>query len=212
VLELACGSGAPMLELLERGYDVEGLDSSAGMLARCREKAGELGVEATLYHQEMQKMTLPRRYCSIFLAGESFTLLTTDADAREALKRIHDHLLPGGSVLIPLEIPDAEASRRYVGQFKELRTPDGLLLRVGSVETEIDEARRLSRSRLRYERVHEDGAVESLERDWYRSWWTQAMFREMLSDAGFAKISVLSQDGAKVTPDASEFVFLARRS
>lgn len=34
VLELGCGSGVPMLELLQLGYHIEGLDASADMLAR----------------------------------------------------------------------------------------------------------------------------------------------------------------------------------
>ena len=60
VLELCCGSGMPMIELLERGYDVHGLDASADMLARCRERAQGQGLEATLYEQEMQHTSLPR--------------------------------------------------------------------------------------------------------------------------------------------------------
>jgi SAM-dependent methyltransferase len=33
-LELGCGDGEPLLELLRRGYDVDGVDSSQGMLDR----------------------------------------------------------------------------------------------------------------------------------------------------------------------------------
>src|SRR4051794_24900290 len=34
-LELGCGTGDPLLDLRARGLDVEGLDASADMLARC---------------------------------------------------------------------------------------------------------------------------------------------------------------------------------
>ena len=43
-LELCCGSGRPMLELLDCGLAVEGLDSSTDMLALCRIAAAETGV------------------------------------------------------------------------------------------------------------------------------------------------------------------------
>ena len=33
-LELGCGSGIPLLDLVERGFEVDGLDASAEMLAR----------------------------------------------------------------------------------------------------------------------------------------------------------------------------------
>src|SRR5262249_38841479 len=101
-LELACGSGRPLLELIERGYDVDGLDASRDMLERCRARAAERGLSVTLHHAKMQSFALPRRYRSIFLAGGTFGILATDEDAALALERIHAHLEPGGSVLIPL--------------------------------------------------------------------------------------------------------------
>ena len=41
-LELACGTGRPMLEFVADGFDVEGLDASQDMLDRCRRKASAL--------------------------------------------------------------------------------------------------------------------------------------------------------------------------
>ena len=38
-LELGCGDGEPLLDLRAMGLDVEGLDSSADMLDRCRTAA-----------------------------------------------------------------------------------------------------------------------------------------------------------------------------
>lgn len=38
-LELGCGDGEPLLDLRRHGLDVEGVDSSADMLARCRRSA-----------------------------------------------------------------------------------------------------------------------------------------------------------------------------
>ena len=73
-------------------------------------------------------------------------------------------------------------------------------------------SRRLSRLRLRYERIHPDGRVESLERDWLRSWWTQEMFHEMMSDAGFTRIAALDKKGDRAAPDAKHFVFIAQKS
>jgi cyclopropane fatty-acyl-phospholipid synthase-like methyltransferase len=101
-LELGCGSGDPMLDLVQRGYDLDGLDSSEDMLGRCRARATARGLSVRLYRQEMQAMSLPRRYRAIFLAGATFTLLTDDAQARAALTAIHDHLVDGGRALIPL--------------------------------------------------------------------------------------------------------------
>ena len=68
---------ARLLDLVERGYEVEGLDASQDMLDGCRVKAAERGLQVTLHLGEMQSFSLARRYRSIFLAGASFSLLTT---------------------------------------------------------------------------------------------------------------------------------------
>jgi SAM-dependent methyltransferase len=74
-LELGCGDGDPLLDLRARGLDVEGLDASPDMLARCRANAAARGLVVTLHESTFETMELPRRYQSIYLAGPTFNLL-----------------------------------------------------------------------------------------------------------------------------------------
>ena len=104
-LELGCGDGEPLLDLRARGFDVEGLDASPDMLARCRIAAAERGLVVTLHEATIETMELARRYRSIYLAGATFSLLVDDDTAWRALARIRAHLEPDGSALIPLFIP-----------------------------------------------------------------------------------------------------------
>lgn len=211
-LELACGSGLPLVELVARGFPVHGLDASRDRLDRCRDRAMTRGLDVTLHLGEMQSFSLPHRYRSVFLAGASFTLLTTDEDARAALARIRAHLEPGGSALIPLEIPDLEAVREGVGRFREVKTAAGDRLRVGMVAFEASDDGRTLSHRLRYERIAATGASEVLEREWTRRWWSQEQFRNLLLAAGFGKMTFLGVDGGPVAAGASTFVALARRT
>lgn len=55
-LELGCGDGDPLLHMRWRGLDVEGVDSSADMLARCRHKATKEGLDVVLHHQRMEAL------------------------------------------------------------------------------------------------------------------------------------------------------------
>jgi SAM-dependent methyltransferase len=212
-LELACGPGTPMLELIQRGYEIEGVDSSADMLARCRRRAAELGLEVTLYEQQMQRLDVPRRYRSIFLAGESFTLLPSDAAARDTLRRMHDHLLPGGSVLVPLsQVAPGPVHQRLPGApTREVTGPDGVHLALETRSIEIDREARTVRILLRYTRSAPGGEPEALEREWCTRWWSQAHFRALLEEAGFGRISAVSAAGGPAQEDALSFVFLAQR-
>lgn len=212
VLEPFCGSGAPMIELMELGYDIDGLDASADMLERLQASAKSRGLSPKLYHQEIQKMDLSRRYRSIFIAGASMILLASDEDAQQALQRMYDHLEPGGSVLIPLELQSEKAMRAAIDKFVERNLDDRTILRCGSVSVQYDEVRRQAVSRLRYERVSPSGKVESLERDWQLRWWDQGLFRGMLREAGFDHITCVDEKGNRAAADAAFFIFLAQKS
>lgn len=211
-LELACGSGLPMLDLLERGYAVEGLDASGDMLERCRERASQRGLCPTLHLAEMQSFELPGRYRSIFLAGASFTLLTTDDDAERALRRIRAHLEPGGHALIPLEVIDVEATRKGIGRRRETTDAGGNRLRVGLVSIEAEGDGRTVSQRLRYERISPAGDAEVVERDWRRRCFTQPRFRDLALSAGFEAPRFLSPAGGPAALDATLFVALLRRT
>ncbi len=93
-LELGCGDGDPLLDLVAAGLDVEGLDSSPDMLGRCRTAAAARGLEVVLHEQAMQSMDLDRRYRSIYVAGPTFNLLPDDDVALQALRRVSAHLAP----------------------------------------------------------------------------------------------------------------------
>jgi SAM-dependent methyltransferase len=203
VLELGCGDGEPLLELRRRGIDVEGLDSSADMLARCQSAADEMGLEVVLHHQPMETMSLPRHYRSIYLAGPTFNLLADDESGRRALVRIHEHLAPGGSALVPLFVPSATE----LAQPREVRSPDGAVLRVTAVAEERDETQRHQTTVLRYERVEGD-TTTVVERPWVIHWHTQDGFRELAASAGLATSAVLAPDGSPATESAEAFVFL----
>jgi SAM-dependent methyltransferase len=210
-LELGCGSGHPLLEMVRRGYDVDGVDASDEMLARLRRRAAELGIDVRVYEQEMQRMSLPRRYRSVFLAGLTFTLLTTDDDARLTLERMHEHLLPGGSVLIPLSIPDGTRMDTSIGRLRETTLADGTCLRFEVRSVQLDAEARRSTMRLRYERIQPDGSREELERDFLGSWWPPKLFHSMLAEAGFVDIRATRWGGGELMPGDTTFTFRAFR-
>ncbi len=208
-LELGCGDGEPLLALRRLGLDVEGVDSSEDMLARCRARADAENLDVTLHRQKMEELDLPRRYRSIFLAGPTFNLLPDDDAALNALGRIATHLQDGGTALIPLFLPDPTPAERF-GRIRETTAPDGAVLRVSVVSEERNAAARIQRTVLRYERHADDGSTV-LDRPWILHWHTQTGFREIADAAGLATVDVRDTDGAPVSSEAAEFTFLLRR-
>ncbi len=105
-LDTACGTGRLLLPYLRAGLDVDGCDISPDMLALCRERAEQEGLAPNLYAQALHELDLPRRYRTILVCG-GFGLGGHREHDAEALRRIHDHLEPGGTVALDNEVPYA---------------------------------------------------------------------------------------------------------
>jgi SAM-dependent methyltransferase len=210
-LELGCGDGDPLLALRASGLDVEGLDSSADMLARCRRRADELGLDVVLHHATIEGMDLGRVYRSMYLAGATFCLLPDDDLATQALRRIADHLDPDGRVLIPLFVPPVVPHESF-GRSVERVDTDGTLLRCTTVTVTRDEETRRQATLLRYERMRPDGGYEMLEREWLLHWYEQDGFADLAERAGLAVRRIVSPDGSRAAPTATECSFVLARA
>jgi trans-aconitate methyltransferase len=208
-LELGCGDGDPLLDLRARGLDVEGLDSSPDMLARCRAHAEARGLVVTLHEASMESMELRRHYRSIYLAGPTFNLLVDDDTAWRALARIRAHLEPDGSALIPLFVPPPVLPR-MIGVPRTHQTDDGATLRFTVTGVERDDLARVQVTHTRYERER-SGEVEVLERDWILHWYTQDGFRQLVSDAGLLADEVLDERGGPAGEGATSVAFVVSR-
>jgi SAM-dependent methyltransferase len=108
-LDLACGTGRLLLPYLRDGLDVDGCDVSADMIALCRDAAEREGLEPSLYVQPKHELDLPRRYRTVFMCG-ALGVGSTRAEDQEALRRVHDHLEPGGTFVLDNKVPYADGA------------------------------------------------------------------------------------------------------
>ena len=104
-LDLCCGAGRLLLPYRRAGLDVDGCDVSADMIAHCREAALKEGLEIPLHVQAIHELALPRRYRTIVICG-SFGIGGTRQEDLEGLRRVHEHLLPGGLLAFDLFLPN----------------------------------------------------------------------------------------------------------
>ena len=122
-LDVACGTGRLLLPYLRAGLDVDGCDISEDMLERCRARAGREGLSPRLYAQAAQQLDLPRRYRTILMCG-GFGLGGRRDEDIEGLRRIFEHLEPGGTFVMDNEVPYAPGnSWRYWEERSELPRP-----------------------------------------------------------------------------------------
>jgi SAM-dependent methyltransferase len=108
-LDVGCGTGL-LLPYLRAGLDVDGCDVSADMIALCREKVEREELSPNLYVQPMHELDLPRRYRTILVCG-AFGLGSDRGRDLEALNRFHEYLEPGGTLVLDIELPYADAEQ-----------------------------------------------------------------------------------------------------
>ncbi len=208
-LELGCGDGDPLLELRRRGFDVEGVDASADLLARCAARAEAAGLEVVTHQQRFEELDLSRSYRSIFLAGPTLNLLPNDDLALLALRRVREHLADDGSVLVPLWVP-APAGPEEFGAVREATADDGSRLTFVALSEDYDAQRRTRTTAVRYGRHTAEGE-ELTDRDWVIHWHTQESFAGLAREAGLQVADLTDLHGSPVTGDEEQFTFTLTR-
>jgi SAM-dependent methyltransferase len=109
-LDAGCGAGRLLLPWLRAGYDVDGCDVSADMVARCRGLADREGLAPNLWVQALHELAPPRQYATIVVCGV-FGLGSTREQDKLALRRLHESLEPGGTLLLDNQVPYALTGR-----------------------------------------------------------------------------------------------------
>ena len=113
VLDAGCGSGRILVPLLADGFDIDGSDISADMIAEAEARASKAGYTPRLVVQPMHELELGRTYRTIYMCGAFGIGGTRDQD-RKALRRAYRHIEPGGALLIANhELPYATSDARW---------------------------------------------------------------------------------------------------
>ena len=96
VVDIACGTGAVLLYLAERGIDADGTDLSEEMCIVARKKAEALGLKLNIIPADMTKFYSGRKYSLAIIARSGFMHLPTTELQRAALRNIREQLTEGG--------------------------------------------------------------------------------------------------------------------
>ena len=107
-LDVACGAGRLLVPYVEAGLDVDGCDVSPDMVAWCASAAEAVGASPHLTCQPMHELDLTRRYRTIIVCG-GLGLGSTREQDQQALRRLYEHLEPGGRLVLDNEVPYSDA-------------------------------------------------------------------------------------------------------
>jgi ubiquinone/menaquinone biosynthesis C-methylase UbiE len=192
VLDVGCGTGRIVLDFMQQGFDIDGVDNSPEMLALLKRKAERLNLNPTVFQQEMTELSLQRKYQTILVPSSSFQLLLDEKLPPVAMDRFYEHLLPGGVLAMPFmtlwntgEPLENEFTREVV------RPEDGATIRRWQY-ARFDPDTDLEHTIDRYEIIRDGKVISSEEHHQSpgtRS-YTQEQAMELYRAAGFNDIQV----------------------
>ncbi len=114
VLDLACGTGGPTLELRKRGYDVVGVDVHREVVEIARRKAKKLGLDTEFLVCDARRIdeVFPEDFLdAVTVFFSSITYMTRINDLKRLLEAIK-HVLKSGGIFI------ADSPNPYEFMFK----------------------------------------------------------------------------------------------
>jgi SAM-dependent methyltransferase len=214
VLELACGSGRLLAPLARAGFSVTGVDSSAAMLARARQRLGALGLQAQLIEQPIEAMRLEGGYRTIILGLDSFGLLIRREDQLGALRAARQHATHDGRLILDVANGNLRGAAEPVEELRhDLTLPDPetgrpitkFVLRRPRPAEQLDELL------FFYDEQDERGYLKRSMVELELRWFTRFELELLLESAGW-RIDELygGYDLAEFGPDSERLLVVAR--
>jgi SAM-dependent methyltransferase len=192
-VELAVGTGRVAIPVArETQRPVLGIDSSAAMLERARERAAAAGVELELRQGDMRDLELDEPAELVYCPARSLGHLPTWADRRRVFERVHAALRPGGRFAWNFFVFDPRIAARNDGEWAEQN----------GIRHRIDHAKHDNRVDI----TLESGDEISL-------WWlNRSEWEGLIEVAGF-EVEALYGGFAREPFDesANEFVWVVRK-
>ncbi|MGR3763179.1 class I SAM-dependent methyltransferase [Rossellomorea sp. NS-SX7] len=210
ILEAMVGSGRVIIPLLESGLKVDGVDDSENMLSSCRHRLEERGLHAELYESDLQSLDLPHRYEFIIIPGGSFLLIDDRSESIQALRKLHDHLEPGGRLIMDVFLPDGQFETGKVNT-SVFPLPDGDTITMESKLVEADFFHQRKVTHLKYEKWRNGSLIDTELQRFALRWYGVEELRLILKEIGFSQIDICADfhEGRQPTGTNQQIVYQA---
>jgi SAM-dependent methyltransferase len=216
-LELGCGTGRVLIAAAEAGCSVTGVDKSETMLDRCRAKADALPSDArdriTLVEADITDFQLSRTFKLAIVPFRPMQHLTKVEEQLTFLRCVHQHLEPGGRLVLDVFNPNLSSVAAAVSADEVEDTP----------ELSLANGRRLRRTYRIVGKRHAEQCIDCeliyyLDTDRIvHSFPLRYFFRfeleHLLARSGFEVTALYGGfDGSAFVDDSPELIFVATRS
>lgn len=209
VLELGCGTGRILIELLRSGIDAVGADRSLPMLRRLRRDAAAAGISPSVLQMDIAQPALTGRFRTILLPYSLITYVTDPARAVDVVRGLRPLLGDDGRLVLDAFVPRPVVSFAEFRQ--DYRRPHGTgeLERHKRITANADGTNRIER---RYRVLEANGAeLEEFVTDETIRPYTPEDLVAIADRAGFQVVATAWDYAAEARPHDARFATLTLR-
>ena len=221
VLEVGCGTGRVLLPTARAGISITGLDHSEYMLDVCRAalkgEPAEVQERVILVQGDMREFALEQTFSLATLPFRPFQHLLTVEDQINCLTTIHQHLKPGGKLILDLFNPSLiHLTRDNIGEEVDLEpdftTPEGIKVLRCNKTVSRDSFNQTNEIELIYYLTHPDGREERLVHAFSMRYLFRFEAEHLLVRCGFEVEDIYADFNKNPfgTSYPGELVFIAR--
>jgi len=222
VLEVGCGTGRVLIPTTRAGISITGLDLSNHMLDVCRsalkEESKEVQDRVDLVQGDMRGFNIGKKFSLVTTPFRPFQHLLTTKDQVSCLECIHNHLEPGGSLILDIFNPSlagitADNLGQEIGAEPEFTTPEGIKVRRFNKTNQRDHLKQILDVELVYYLTHPDGREERVVHAFPMRYLFRYETEHLLARCGFEVLDVFA-DYAKSPLGSTypgELIFIARK-
>lgn len=222
VLEVGCGTGRVLIPTARSGISITGLDLSDHMLQVCRDslkrEPKQVQDRANLVQGDMRDFSLGKKFALVTTPFRPFQHLITPQDQIKCLENIHNHLEPGGTLILDIFNPSlagitTDNLGQEVGEEPEFTTPDGIKVRRYNKTNHRDHLKQILDVELIYYLTHPDGHEERIVHAFQMRYLFRYEAEHLLARCGFEVLDVFADYEknplGSITP--GELIFIARK-
>lgn len=204
ILEALCGSGRFFVPFIERGFDIEGLDNSAEMLGKLKEKVPD----AKVTQCNVEDYQSDEKFDYIFISSGSVSLFTDMDSCKSILAKMKSLLKEGGKFVFAVDTvaticPDDNDYKVTMSE----KTADGLTL-LGKGKNFYDKESQTQLSPGFYELYDGEKLLQSEFMDFRIHLYKFGEMDKILKEIGFDKIKVYSTFDKKIAQSDKDEMFL----
>ncbi|WLR44010.1 class I SAM-dependent methyltransferase [Bacillus carboniphilus] len=206
IVDLGCGTGEISLRLMEKGFDVLGVDLSSEMLTVAKEKATKKGMNLPLLQQNMTDLNVMKQVDAVLILCDSLNYLENQEQVIQTFSSVYKSLRPGG--LFVFDVHSIYKMENVFNQSPFVSTNQGISYIWNCFEgfypytVEHELTFFVEEKDHSYTRFDEDHVQRTFPIEEYSLW---------LKKAGFISLKVTSDFGKKDFSKAERIFFVAKK-